>query len=180
MSKGIVAKRYAVALFQLASEQHALDQYEEEIRTVKQVFSNSGDFQSVLKNPKLTADKKKAIVTQSFQGFSQMTLNTLYLLIDRHREDIIADVAEEFIALANDKRGIADATVYSVRPLTDSEEAGISSVFARKVGKSSLRIQNIVDPSLIGGVKLRIGNRIFDGSVKGKLDRLERQLIAKR
>ncbi|MFS0821347.1 F0F1 ATP synthase subunit delta [Bacillus sp. 1P02SD] len=180
MSRGIVAKRYAVALFQLASEQNALDQYEEEIRTVKQVFSNSGDFQSVLKNPKLTADKKKAIVTQSFQGFSQMTLNTLYLLIDRHREDIIADVAEEFIALANDKRGIADATVYSVRPLTDSEEAGISSVFASKVGKTSLRIQNIVDPSLIGGVKLRIGNRIFDGSVKGKLERLERQLIAKR
>lgn len=61
MSKGIVAKRYAVALFQLASEQHALDQYEEEIRTVKQVFSNSGDFQSVLKNPKLTADKKKRL-----------------------------------------------------------------------------------------------------------------------
>ncbi|THE10973.1 F0F1 ATP synthase subunit delta [Bacillus timonensis] len=180
MSKGIVAKRYAVALFQLASEQNALDQYEEEIRTVNQVFSNSDDFQSVLKNPKLTADKKKAIVTQSFQGFSQMTLNTLYLLIDRHREEIIADVAEEFIALANDRRGIADATVYSVRPLTDSEEAGISSVFARKVGKTSLRIQNIVDPSLIGGVKLRIGNRIFDGSVKGKLERLERQLIAKR
>ncbi|WP_449538059.1 F0F1 ATP synthase subunit delta [Ferdinandcohnia sp. Marseille-Q9671] len=180
MSKGIVAKRYAVALFQLASEQNALDQFEEEIRTVKQVFVNNGDFQTVLNNPKLSVDKKKAIVEAAFTGFSQTTLNTLYLLIDRHREEIIADVADEFVALANDKRGIADATVYSVRALSEAEEAGISSVFAKKVGKTSLRIHNVVDPSLIGGVKLRIGNRIYDGTVKGKLERIERELIAKR
>ncbi|MFT4415410.1 F0F1 ATP synthase subunit delta [Fredinandcohnia humi] len=180
MSKGIVAKRYAVALFQLASEQNALDQFEAELRTVKQVFANSAEFQSVLKNPKLTADRKKSIITEAFVGFSQMTLNTLYLLVDRHREEIIADVADEFIALANNKRGVAEAVVYSVRPLTKEEESSISSVFAQKVGKTSLLIENIVDPSLIGGVKLRIGNRIYDGSVKGKLERLERELIAKR
>ncbi|MFS0862973.1 F0F1 ATP synthase subunit delta [Fredinandcohnia sp. 179-A 10B2 NHS] len=177
MSKGIVAKRYAVALFQVAKEQNALDQFEEEIRTVKQVFSNNEDFQNVLKNPKLTVESKKSIVTEAFAGFSQMTLNTLYILIDRHREDIIADVADEFVALVNDEKGIAEATVYSVRPLTKDEETGLSTVFASKIGKRSLRIQNVVDSSLIGGVKLRIGNRIYDGSVKGKLERLERELI---
>ncbi|MCH1625139.1 F0F1 ATP synthase subunit delta [Fredinandcohnia quinoae] len=180
MSKGIVAKRYAVALFQLAKEQHALDQFEGELRTVKQVFAENEDFLTVLSNPKLSIDRKKLIVKEAFTSFSQTTLNTLCLLLDRHREELILDVADEFIELANNERGIAEAKVFSIRPLSEDEKAGLSSVFAAKVGKASLKIENVVDKSLIGGVKLRIGNQIFDGSVKGKLERLERELIAKR
>lgn len=98
------------------------------------------------------------------------------ILIDRHREDYIAEMADHFIELANDERGIAEAKVYSVRPLTEAESEALSSVFASKVGKQSLRIENIVDSNLLGGIKLRIGNRIFDGSLRGKLERMERQL----
>lgn len=180
MSKGIVAKRYAVALFQLAKEQNALDRFEAELRTIKQVFNENEDFLTVLSNPKLSIDRKKLMVKEAFSSFSQMTLNTLYLLLDRHREDMILDVADEFIELANNEHGIAEAKVFSVRPLSEDEKTGISSVFAAKVGKVSLKIENVVDKSLIGGVKLRIGNRIYDGSVKGKLERLERELTAKR
>ena len=99
------------------------------------------------------------------------------LLIERHREDEISDVADHFVNMANDARGIAEAKVYSIRPLTDAECEALSSSFAVKVGKKSLRIDNIVDTNLLGGIKLRIGNRIFDGSLRGKLDRLERQLL---
>lgn len=180
MSKEVVAKRYAVALFQLAKEQNTLDQFEAELRTVKQVFSENADLQSVLKNPKLSINDKKDIVKSAFASFSQMVLNTLSILVDRHREEIITEVADEFIQLANEERGIADARVYSVRPLSEDEKAALSSVFAKKEGKSSLRIENIIDKGLIGGVKLRIGNRIYDGSINGKLERLERELIANR
>lgn len=75
------------------------------------------------------------------------------------------------------KKGIADAKVYTVRPLTEAEKEALSVSFAAKVGKKSLRIDNIVDTNLLGGIKLRIGNRIFDGSLRGKLERLERQLL---
>jgi F-type H+-transporting ATPase subunit delta len=67
--------------------------------------------------------------------------------------------------------------VYSTRPLTEAEQQALSATFAAKVGKQSLRIENIVDTNLLGGIKLRIGNRIFDGSLRGKLERLERQLL---
>ncbi|PLR76795.1 F0F1 ATP synthase subunit delta [Bacillus sp. V3-13] len=177
MSNSTVAKRYALALFQLAKEQQLLDQMEQELRVVKDVFSHNQDLNAVLKSPKLPVEKKKEIIKETFSTANTYVLNTLMLLIDRHREDHVADVANYFIGLANDERGIAEAKVYSVRPLTEEEREAISSSFAAKVGKKSLQIENIVDSNLLGGIKLRIGNRIFDGSLKGKLERLERQLL---
>ncbi|WP_078543431.1 F0F1 ATP synthase subunit delta [Litchfieldia alkalitelluris] len=180
MSKGVVAKRYALALFQLSQQQQTLDQTEAELRVVKQVFTSNKDFLAFLSSPKMTNETKKSVVKGAFASASTMVLNTLYLLIDRHRESVIADMVDQFIELANEERGLAEAKVYSVRPLTDVESASISSVFAKSIGKSALRIENIVDKSLIGGVKIRIGNRIYDGSVNGKLERLERDLMTKR
>ncbi|KOP71825.1 F0F1 ATP synthase subunit delta [Cytobacillus solani] len=177
MTGSIVAKRYALALFQLANEHQLLDQMEEELRAVKKVMNETSELQAVLKSPKLSIEKKKEILKDAFASVNTFVLNTLMLLIERHREDEISDVADHFVNMANDARGIAEAKVYSIRPLTDAEREALSSSFAEKVGKKSLRIDNIVDTNLLGGIKLRIGNRIFDGSLRGKLDRLERQLL---
>jgi F-type H+-transporting ATPase subunit delta len=177
MTGSIVAKRYALALFQLANEHQLLDQMEEELRAVKQVMNETSELYAVLKSPKLSIDKKKEILKGAFASVNTFVLNTLMILIERHREDQISDVADHFVNMANDARGIAEAKVYSIRPLTDAEREALSSSFAAKVGKKSLRIDNIVDTNLLGGIKLRIGNRIFDGSLRGKLDRLERQLL---
>ncbi|MBN6885047.1 F-type H+-transporting ATPase subunit delta [Cytobacillus horneckiae] len=177
MTGSLVAKRYALALFQLANEQQLLDQMEDELRAVKDVVNHNSEFKAVLKSPKLPIEKKKEIVKEAFASANTYVLNTLLILIERHREDHISDVVDQFISLADDQKGIAEAKVYSVRPLTDDERNAISATFAAKVGKQSLRIENIVDSNLLGGVKLRIGNKIFDGSMRGKLDRLERQLL---
>ncbi|WP_017756599.1 F0F1 ATP synthase subunit delta [Calidifontibacillus oryziterrae] len=178
MSRDAVAIRYAVALFELAKEQNQLDQLEEELKVVVKVVEENPSFLTILKQPKISKDSKKALVKEVFKDASTIVLNTILLLIDRKREDILLEVVEEYFLLANDERGIADAKVYSIRALTSDEEKALSEVFAKKVGKSQLRITNIVDNSLIGGVKLRIGNTIYDGSVKGKLERIERQLLA--
>lgn len=180
MSKGIVAKRYAVALFQLAKEQNTIDQIENELLVVKEVFTTNKDLIDVLNHPKVTIKAKKSIVKESFASLSKQVVNTLFLLVDRHRVDIVTDVVDYFVQNANKARGTEDAIVYSVRPLTENELSSISTSFAKKVGKTSLRLQNVVDKKLLGGVKLRIGNRIYDGSVSGKLERLERQLVANR
>ncbi|KON86120.1 ATP synthase F0F1 subunit delta [Sporosarcina globispora] len=177
MSNSTVAKRYALALFQLANEHQLLDQMEEELRAVKEVVNHNSDLKAVLKSPKLPIEKKKEILKGAFASVNTYVLNTLMILIERHREDHISDVADHFISLANDKKGIADAKVYTVRPLSEAEKEALSASFAAKVGKKSLRIDNIVDTNLLGGIKLRIGNRIFDGSLRGKLERLERQLL---
>ncbi|WP_449620810.1 F0F1 ATP synthase subunit delta [Robertmurraya sp. Marseille-Q9965] len=178
MSSSGVAKRYASALFQLSKEHNLLDQMEAELRVVKEVLVDNAELNAVLKSPKLPIEKKKEILKNAFLQVNTFVLNTLMLLIDRHRVDEITAVADEFIQLANDDRGIAEAQVYTIRPLTDEERDALSSTFAKKVGKTSLRINNIVDSNLLGGVKVRIGNRIFDGSLSGKLERLERTLLS--
>jgi len=178
MSNSMVAKRYASALFQIAKEQQILSTVEEELRVVKEVLQYNTDLKAVLKSSKLTIDKKKEVIKAAFVSINAYVLNTLLILIDRHREDEIVEVVDQFIELSNNEMGIAEAAVYSIRPLTDSERAAISTTFAAKVGKKSLRIENIVDSELLGGVKLRIGNRIYDGSLRGKLNRLERKLLS--
>jgi F-type H+-transporting ATPase subunit delta len=178
MSNSMVAKRYALALFQIAKDTQLLGVVEEELRVVKEVMLYNTDLKAVLKSSKLSMDKKKEILKEAFASVNAFVLNTLLILIDRHREDEIVEVANQYFMLANEAAGVAEAKVYSTRELTDAEREAISTVFAAKVGKKSLRIENIVDSELLGGVKLRIGNRIYDGSLRGKLDRLERKLLS--
>ncbi|MEH7082306.1 F0F1 ATP synthase subunit delta [Neobacillus drentensis] len=178
MSNSMVAKRYALALLNIAKETNSLGVIEEELRVVKEVVQYNPELKAILNSSKLSLEKKKEIIKTAFASVNVNVLNTLLILIDRHREDQIIDLANEFLELANEEMGVAEAEVYSTRALTDAEREAISSVFAAKIGKKSLKIENIVDSNLLGGIRLRIGNRIYDGSLRGKLDRLERKLLS--
>ena len=178
MKDSAVGNRYALALFQLAKEKNILNQLEDELRVVREVVIQNTDLNLVLKSKKLLKNEKRQLIKNVFSSVNPYVLNTLLVLIDRHREDHIIQMADDFIQLANDERGIAEAKVISTRALSETEYEALSSTFAAKVGKKSLRIENIVDSSLIGGIKVQIGNRIYDGSLKGKLARLEHQLLS--
>lgn len=177
MSNSAVANRYALALFEIAKEQGQLEAVEEELQVVKAVFAENKEFGLMLQSPKMTVEQKKAMLQSAFVGASSYVVNTLMLLTERHRDSYISEVADAYIALANEEKGMAKATVVSVRPLTPVEETAISATFAKKVGKLSLEITNVVDPTILGGLRIRIGNRIFDGSLRGKLNSLEKQLV---
>ncbi|MEK3888505.1 F0F1 ATP synthase subunit delta [Bacillus sp. FSL K6-3431] len=176
MSQNVIAERYALALFMLAKEQNLIEDLTVEMRTLKKVLTENPSFLTLLSSPKLTLNEKKNVLQNVFSSVSPTVENTLMLLLDAHRQNEITDVAEAYINLANEESGIADALVYSARPLSSEESHAVSASFAAKVGKRSLNIENIVDTNLLGGLKIRIGNRIFDGSLRGKLDRLERTL----
>ncbi|RDY72306.1 F0F1 ATP synthase subunit delta [Halobacillus trueperi] len=178
MSQSIIAKRYADALFQLGKEKAKLEQFESELVTLRDVFRGNKEIISFLNHPRFSMEQKKKFVSDSFQSFSAEIVNTLKLLVERHREEIIVDMIGFYIEMMNDAKGIADADVYSVRELSEAEKQRISETFAPKVGKQSLNLTNIVDPSILGGLRLRVGNRIFDGSVSGKLRRIERKLVS--
>ncbi|WP_100405710.1 F0F1 ATP synthase subunit delta [Bacillus solitudinis] len=179
MSNQAVANRYADALFQLALEKGLLDQVNQELQVVKEVVQTTPAFSQFLGHPKVTTEQKKAFIQQSFkQAVSETSLNTLLLLVERNRIDILVTMIDKFKALSFDAQNIAEATVYSAQPLSTEEESQIADLFAKKVGKEKLIVNNVVNSDLLGGLKIRIGDRIYDGSVKAQLDRLERQLIA--
>lgn len=177
MSNQVVAKRYALALFELAKEQNKIDAIEAELLVVKEVMENNPKFLEVLTHPKLSPAQKKVLVGDAFSTLLPEVQNTLFLLLERNRITITVEMVQHYVELANESRNMAEATAYSVKPLTDDEKAALSSTFSKKVGKQSLRIINVIDPSLLGGVKIRIGNRIYDGSLNGKLERIQRELV---
>jgi F-type H+-transporting ATPase subunit delta len=178
MSEAMIAKRYADALFQLGQEKSTIDQLEQELRLVGEIFNHNEKILPFLKHPRINNDNKKQHLVEAFQGISTDVINTLKLLVDRHRVEVIPSIIDHFIGLVNDAKGIAEAKVYSARELTEDEKNEISTVFAKKLNKKTLTITNVVDSSLLGGIKLKIGNTIYDGTVSGKLERFERNLVS--
>ena len=177
MSEAVVAKRYADALFQLGDEKAILEQLLEELKVVKEVFHVNDSFVIFLKHPRINNEKKKQFLEDVFQDIQADVLNTMKILVERQRIDIVPSIIDHFIQLYNDAKGIAEATVYSVRELTKAEKGELEASFVKRFNKSKVIIHNVVDPSLIGGMKIRIGNTIYDGSITGKLKRIERNIV---
>lgn len=175
----VVGKRYAVALFELAKDHQKIDSIEQELLVVKDILSGDNDLEMFLHHPKVATEKKKAFIQEVFSSqLSDVVLNTLLLLIDRKREGMIPSMVEQYISLANQERGIADAVVYSVNPLSEEEKTALTETFAKRLDKKTLRIDNKIDSELIGGIKLVVENRVFDGSVLNKLNRIKKQLVS--
>lgn len=176
MSETVVAKRYADALFQLGKEKDTLNKFEEEFNVVREVFENNAELNTFLMHPQINNEKKKQLLSVAFKGMQADVVNTLKLLVDRHRIAIIPTVIEHFTQLVNDAKGIAEATVYSVRALSDAEKNQLATTFSKRLHKTSIKLTNIVDTSILGGIKIRVGNTIYDGTIGGKLKRIERNI----
>lgn len=177
MSNSDVANRYALALFELAKEHGQIDSIQGELQELKKVFRTNIELEQLLNNPRLSMAKKKELLATLFNGMNPLIQNTLFVMLEKNRLNETVNVVDEFIEFANETAGVADAKVFSTRALTQEESNNISVAFASKVGRRSLRIENIIDPNLIGGFRLQIGNRIYDGSLSGKLEQLKRNLI---
>lgn len=171
-----VAKRYAEALFELGTEKLILDKMVKEFGVVRDVFEEDEQLVKFLTHPKVNNAKKNDLIDQAFKGFEKDVVNTVKLLVERHHTVNIPYIISLLEQLVNDAKGIAEATVYSVRELSNDENLKIKQTFVQRLNKNEIRIKNIIDPSLIGGMRIRIGNTIYDGSISGKLRRIERSI----
>ena len=177
MSQSTVAKRYAEALFQLAKEQNNISEVSVDLKELAKAIESTPELLSLLQAPKISTDKKKEILVGVLTSAAPAVVNTVKFLIDKKRINELTVVAEEFQTLAAASQGAAEAVVYSTRALTDEERAEISASFAQLVGKQKLEITNLIEPSLIGGIRVQIGNYIYDSTVASKLEGLKRTLV---
>ncbi|MCL1631270.1 F0F1 ATP synthase subunit delta [Sporolactobacillus sp. CPB3-1] len=165
----IVANRYAQALFEVAEERDAVDVIESQLRIVAESLYEHKDLRRVLMHPQVSSNNKKELVNKLFENQAGVeVLNLLRLLIDRKREAIIEDVLEAYTRMANEKRGILDATITTAVALDDQEQQELADRLGTALGKK-LSIHAYVDKAIIGGIQLRIGDRLYDGSIAGKL-----------
>ncbi len=113
--------------------------FEEELRLVQNVYVKNGELHSFLTQPNISKEQKKTFLANVFGSVSESILNTLYILIDNKRIDILPEIADEYVVLANEERNVADATVYSTRLLSEEEKLNIAEAFAKRTGKDAIR-----------------------------------------
>ncbi|CAH0118083.1 MULTISPECIES: F0F1 ATP synthase subunit delta [unclassified Paenibacillus] len=172
----VVAKRYAKALFQVAQEKNSISQTEQELKLIVDVVNESVDLQKFLKAPNIDLSAKLDVLNNALSGkLSETVLNTVNLLIQRGRHDLLNAMLEAYVKISGEALGQADASVVSAYPLSQPESELIAQQFGKLVGKK-IRVQNVVDKSIIGGIQVRIGDRLYDGSISGKLAHMEKSL----
>lgn len=177
MSDIVVAKRYAKALFEVAKEKNIISQVEEELKSVASAIRDNADLQKFLNHPNIGTTVKTDLLKQIFEGnVSEPVWNTLLVLIDKGRQSILSALVSDYAKVANEALGQASAIVYSAFVLSDAQQAEIASHFSKVTGKT-IRVSSVVEPKLLGGVQVRIGDRLYDGSLAGKLDRLSKALV---
>ncbi|MCX8052371.1 MAG: F0F1 ATP synthase subunit delta [Armatimonadetes bacterium] len=172
-----IVRRYAKALFEAARKADAVDRVESDLGFVAYTFEIAPSLMKAVRSPLIPRDRKKAVVRELFADkVHELALSFLDLLIDKRREEIALDVQAEYIALADEARGIVKAEVTSAIPLTRSEESLLAEKLSRLTGKR-VELSTVVDLGVIGGVTVRIGDTVIDGSIRGQLRVLKEKLM---
>lgn len=172
-----VARRYAAAFFNLAQESGQLGEMENQLQIVVDALAANRELKKIFFHKMIQSKDKKEVVKAVFEGrVMPATLNFLYVLIDKQRENYLDLVFQQYVLLANQARNIMDAGVVSAIELAPADIKELQERLTAITGKN-VRLKTQVDPKIIGGLVVRVGDRVIDGSVTKRLQMLKSNMI---
>ena len=177
MSVSALTRRYAKALVELGVEQQAVETYGRELASIKEVLSREALFRQLLDSPTLAMEKKAAMLTDLsvVLELSEGMGKFLGLLLSKGRIGYLGQIEENYRRQADELSGILSAKITSASELDDLQRQAIATGLEKQTGKQ-VAVTVKVDADLIGGLQAEIGGRLFDGSVKTQLKRIEESL----
>lgn len=168
---------YAEALLQLAEEAGQLTEVADEIEQLVQLLKDQPTLRRLLENRMLSAAKRAEAIEQIFHGRVHDVLHHFLLVInERSRLDMLDAIFHQFAQLLAERRGLVDVAIYTASPLDAKSATATAQRLGESLGKKVV-LQQYVDPSLIGGLRLRVGDQLIDGSVATQLKQMRRQLV---
>jgi F-type H+-transporting ATPase subunit delta len=171
-----VAKRYATALFNAALKANIADDVHAEASTFRKLFSENPSFKNFLLSPQILTKAKKDFITATLKGrASDLFVTFLLLLIDKKRFPFVEDIAEGYSYLYERHKGILEVKAITAVPLDESMTRKTITKLEQESGKR-IRLVPIVDPKIIGGMILIMEDKIIDGSIRFRIERLKREL----
>lgn len=178
MSVSTVGRRYASALFNVAKEQNKLEAVNTGLSDFAKAFAESEDLQNVFENPSIGAQTRRAILDDVAEAsqLPEILTNTLRILADRGRMAHIGEIAEAFEGLVEQATGRLQAEVTTAADLPEAYFTELEKTLEQVTGKQVTLVRK-TDPSLLGGVVTRIGDQVFDGSIKHRLAGLKEELL---
>jgi len=170
------ARRYAKAVFELAEEEGRVDEWGHRLAAIRELLSDP-KLGAVLTNPTIPNDQRMALVSDAPHVLDPESTNLAKLLIESHRVVDLAGIEEEFQRLADKAAGRVRATVTTAVELTPQDRDRVEDELSKRLGKE-IRMHVVVDPRILGGLKLQYGDRLVDASVSTRLQQLRRRLAA--
>jgi F-type H+-transporting ATPase subunit delta len=172
------ANRYAKAIFELATEEGEVEQWSRRLALIREVFDDPLA-RSIVANPSISVDTRlQAVEALDLPGVGPRGLNLMRLLVASRRVDRIGEIVNQFEALADEAAGRVRASVTTAVPLSEEDRAKLAKDLSAQLGKD-VRLVAAVDPAILGGLLLQVGDRLTDASVAGRLEQLRRKVLVK-
>ena len=171
---GDIAERYGLALYELADEAKSLDDVASDLESLKALIAESDDFAKLLRSPVIDRNAKTKAVSTILEkgGADSLTRRFVGVVAENNRLFVLAEMITAYLAELSRRRGEITAEVTSARPLNDDQLQQLTESLRAKLG-GKVAVEADVDPSLIGGLVVRVGSRMIDASLKTKLQRLQ-------
>jgi F-type H+-transporting ATPase subunit delta len=173
LSTNAIARRYAKALVQLATEEGGVEKFHAELTAVNSVLADNHNFWVILISPAYRIEAKREMLLELITklDISITVKNFMLLILEKNRLNYLPQIVDSFGMFADELSGVIRPTITSAMPLDDAQVEGIKSALAKSIGKKVV-MKLEVDPSLIGGVVTKIGDKAFDGSLKTQLSKI--------
>jgi len=171
-----VARRYADAAFEIGRGDGTLETWERDLATLRTALGDE-QLRRLVEHPAVPFAEKEKVLRRVASGVSEEPLSLALLMIRRGRPGAIDAMVERFGELVRRERGISLAEVRTARPLDDEQRTAIAERLGTLTG-DRIEMKEVVDEALIGGVSVRIGDRLYDASVRSRLERLRARLTA--
>lgn len=173
----LVSSTYGDALFELALEENRLDSFYEEILASRQIFLDNEELLKLLNHPKIIKEEKITIMENVFKGrVSDEILGFFHIIVTKDRYNDIIAILDYFLHRVKEHKGIGTASVTSAVVLSDTQKAAIEKRLLETTRYVSFEIDYRVDPAILGGLVIRIEDRVVDSSLKTQIDKLKAQL----
>jgi len=172
--ENLAAKRYAVAAFELAQENNDSDAWLNAVRQIAE-FMGDPEVKRVLENARVSQEPKQRLIDAALGDLPALPLNLARLLVRKNRTALAVDIATQLGQLLEQQRGVSRARATTAVPLGDAEREALSQRLAQHTG-GEVVLETAVDPALLGGVVVQIGDRLIDASTRSKLRALRDNL----
>lgn len=181
MSNETVARRYSVALADVVMTSGDAEKVKKELAVFGQLIAGNADLSAAFGNPAITHANKEKVLEELVKRSkpSKTTANFLRVLLRNGRLNDLSEINERFAAVLKERSGIVAAEVTSAREMPAAEQKDFEKTLEKLTGKD-MQITFTVDPDLIGGAVTRIGSKVYDGSIKTKLETLKAELVGAR
>lgn len=173
----LVSKTYGDALFAVAVEENRMDEFFEAVKVVAEILRTNEEFGKLMNHPKIMKEDKVKIVEDTFSGrIPKEIVGMMTILVTKGRAEEMLAVFDYFIDLVKEEKKIGIASVTTAVRLSDKQKAKVEQKLLDTTKYETFEMNYSVDTSLIGGMVIRIGDRVVDSSIKTKLYELSREL----